>query len=68
METESEGTHSLGWWIMEALRRGENLTIPAADVEAARQRYTASVTPKLAELRKRQHWAPTPEMHSLRLD
>lgn len=68
METESGGTHSLGWWIVEALKRGENLTIPAADMEAIRQRYTESVTPKLAKLRKRQHWAPTPEMYHLRLD
>ncbi|TSC64610.1 MAG: hypothetical protein G01um101491_233 [Parcubacteria group bacterium Gr01-1014_91] len=68
METESEGTKTLGWWILEALRRGESLTIPAADAEAIRQRYTASVTPKLAELRKRQHWSPTPEMYDLRLN
>ena len=67
MENE-EGTKTLGWWILEALRRGESLTIPAADVEAVRQRYTESVTPKLAELRKRQHWLPTSEMYDLRLD
>ncbi|GEM_PF-4967170 len=58
--------HTLGWWILKALRTGKSITIPAADVEAARQRYTESVSPKIDEIRKRQR--PASGMEHLRLD